>query len=78
MAGFLGHAGVEDHLEQQVSQFIPQILQVAALNGIGDLIGFFDRVGRYGAEVLLDIPGAAGLRVPEASHDREKAAQLFG
>ena len=42
----LGHPGMEDHLEQQIAEFVPQIGQIAALDGVHDLIGFLERVGR--------------------------------
>ena len=61
-AGFLGHVRVVDDLQQQVAELVAQIVQVAARDGVGDLVGFLDRVGRDGRKILLDVPGAAGLR----------------
>ena len=58
---FLGHARMEDHLQQQVAQLLLQVGEVAALDGVGDLVGFLDRVGGDGGEGLLQVPRAAGL-----------------
>ena len=58
-ASLLGHARMKDHLEQQVAQLLLQIAQVAALDGVGDLIGLLDGVGRDGGEGLFQVPGAA-------------------
>ena len=60
-AAFLGHAGVEHHLEQQVAQLVLQAVPVLFLDGAGDFVGFLDGVGRDGGEGLLDIPWAAAL-----------------
>jgi hypothetical protein len=40
------HTGVKNYLKQQIPEFIPQIRQIAALDGVDDLIGFLERVGR--------------------------------
>ena len=60
-AGLLGHAGMKDDLQQEVAELLAQILGVAALDGVGDLVGFFDRVGRDRGEGLLEVPGTAAL-----------------
>ena len=73
-AGFLGHAGVEHHLEQQVAQLVGERAHVVALDGLGHLVGFLDGVGRDGAEGLLHVPGATAVAVPESRHDPQ---QLF-
>jgi len=72
-ADFLGHAGMKHDLQQEVAQFLPQGNKVGLLDGIGHLIGFFDGVGRDGGEGLLDVPGAAPLRIAQAGHDRDEA-----
>ena len=48
----LSHAGVEDDLEQQVAELVLQRRQVVPLAGVCDLIGFLDRVGRDGREII--------------------------
>ena len=68
----LGKTGVIDNLKQQVTKLVLQIDQVAARNGIGNLLGFHARVGRDRREGLLEIPRAAGNRRPECFHDFNK------
>jgi hypothetical protein len=46
MTGLGCHLRMEHHLEQQVAQFVAQALHVAMVDGVGDLVGFFDGVGR--------------------------------
>ena len=72
-ARLLGHRAVIDHLQQQVAQLAAQILHRAALDRVGDLVGFLDRVGRDGLEALFDIPGAARFGIAQAAHDFQKA-----
>ncbi len=75
---FLRHPGVEDHLEEEVAQLVAQVGQVAPLDGVGHFIGLFDGVGGDGGEGLLQVPGAAVLRVAEAGHDVEELLQGQG
>ena len=63
----LGHAGVEGDLEEEVAEFFLERRHVAALDRVGDLVGFLDRVRRDGREILLDIPRAAVLAVAAAA-----------
>lgn len=58
----LGHAGVEHDLEQQVAELALEVGEIAALDGVGDLVGFLDGVGRDRREGLGDIPRAAVVR----------------
>jgi hypothetical protein len=69
---FLGHACVKDHLEQEISEFLAKAGHVAAGDGIGDFVGFLDRVGRDGGEILLDVPRAAGSRIAQTRHEVEE------
>ncbi|KAG1254598.1 hypothetical protein G6F68_010774 [Rhizopus microsporus] len=72
----LGHARMEYHLQQQVAQLVTEIVEVATVDRIGDLVGFLDGVRRDGREVLLQVPRAAALRIAQARHDRQQALQL--
>jgi len=69
--GFLGHPGMKDDLEQQVAELVLQRRLVPARNRIGDLVGFFDRVGCNRREILHAIPGTAALGIAQLSHDCE-------
>ena len=72
------HAGVEHDLEQQVAQLVAQVGEIAAGDGVGDLVGLFERVGRDGRKVLLQVPGAAGAGRPQRRHDLEQPADVAG
>jgi hypothetical protein len=48
----------EDDLEEHVAELVTQLLVVAALGGVGELVGLLDRVRDDRALVLLAIPGA--------------------
>src|SRR6185437_9633517 len=75
----LGHARMEHHLEEQITQLLAQLVRLAALHRIGHLVGLLERIGRDGAESLLAIPGAAPLRVAQPRHERqERAHRLAG
>ncbi len=76
MTGFFSHARVEHDLEQQIAKFSAQFVHVVAIDRVGDLIGFFDRVRRDRAEILREIPIAAVRRVAQAGHDPEEAVDL--
>ena len=77
-AGFLGHARVEDDLEQQVAKLSAQIVHVAAFDRIGDLIRFLDCIRRNDREILRRVPFAPGLRIAQACHDGEESVGLLG
>ena len=42
---------------------------VTALDGIGDLIGFFDGIWCQGFEILLKIPWTAAFGITQGPHD---------
>src|SRR6185437_767333 len=75
-AGLLGHAGMEDDLEQQVAEFILERRRIAALARFGHLIGLLDGVRRDGGEALLAIPRAAMLGIAQPRHDVEQTRQV--
>ena len=68
----LGHAGVERDLEQQIAELLAQIVEIAARDRVGDLIGLFERVGRDGREILLEVPRTAGAGRAQRRHDFQK------
>ncbi len=70
--GLAGHLGVVDDLQQQVAQLFLERRQVVALDGVGHLVGFLDRVRRDGPEGLVDVPGAAVLAVAQPGHDGQQ------
>ena len=72
----LGHASVEDDLQQKIAEFLTQIVDVVALDGIDHFERLLERVRRDGFEILLQIPGAARYRRPQGSHDIEQAGYV--
>ena len=74
----LRHTGVEDDLQQQIAKFVLKVGKIVARNGIRDLVGFFERIGCDGREVLLQIPRAAGLGRPQCRHDFDQPADVAG
>ena len=66
---FLCQLGMEHHLEQQIAEFGPEILRLTALDGISDLIGFFDGIWCQGFEILLKIPWTAAFGITQGPHD---------
>ena len=40
--GVLRDAGVKEHLEQHVAEFLAQLLGVATTNGVEQLVGFLE------------------------------------
>src|SRR5690606_8387992 len=64
----LRHARMIDDLQQQIAELFLEIGPVAALDGIGDLVRFLDRVRRDALESLFEIPRAARSRRPERCH----------
>ncbi len=57
--GFLGHLGEEDHLEEQVSEFLCQAVPILGIDRVHDFIRFFKKIRLDGLESLLAIPWAA-------------------
>ena len=74
MTGLMRHLRMKDHLEQQVPQFVLQMLHVAAFRGVGHLVCFLDGVGRDGRECLLPVPRAP-IGGAQALHDGEEFPQ---
>ena len=70
---FLGHAGVIDDLKQEIAQFIPEIVEIAAADRVRNLVGFLDGVGRDRRKILLEVPGAAGDGRAQRRHDLDQA-----
>ncbi len=71
-----GHLRVEDHLQQQVTELVLQVGEVAALDGLGHFVGFLDGVGRDTGEILLHVPRTAMLRIAQTRHDSEQGIEL--
>ena len=69
----LRHAGVIHHLQQEIAEFLAEIVEIAARDGIDHLIGLLDGVGRDRRKILLEVPGAAGDGRAQRCHDLDQA-----
>ena len=74
MAGLLGHPRLEDHLQQQVAEFLADLALVALLDRADDLVRLLDDVGleRFGG--LLAVPRAAVGRA-QPRHELDEARE---
>jgi DNA-binding FrmR family transcriptional regulator len=63
---------LKDDLEEEIPELIAKALEITARDRLIDLIRLFDRMWRNARKVLLEIPGTAAIRVPEASHDLQQ------
>lgn len=63
-----GHFGIEEHLQQQVTELFGKVWKVASLDCIKDLIGLFESVLPDGVEGLFLVPWAAAGGA-KARHD---------
>ncbi len=76
MPVFFCHAGVVNHLQEQVSQFLAKVRHVVLGDRIGNFVGFFQGVGRDRFERLFQIPGASGNGCPQGGHDFDKTGDV--
>ena len=72
----LGELGMEYHLQQKVSEFIPQFVEVAARDGISDLVGLLDSIGCDRREALREVPRAASVRISQSRHDGDQVGDV--
>ena len=67
---------MENDLQKQIAQFVLQTSQVVAHDRIGNLIGFLERIGRDGAEILLKVPRTSGARRAQRRHDFDQSGDV--
>ena len=72
------HAGVIDDLQQEIAQFLAEVIEIAARDRVGNLVGLLDRVGRDRRKVLLEVPRTAGDRRAQRRHDLDEAGNIAG
>jgi hypothetical protein len=65
---FFGHLSVEHHLEKQITEFVPQSVEIVARYGVSNLVRFFYGIGRDAREILFKIPGTTRFLVSKVSH----------
>ena len=59
-------------LEQQIAQFVFEIGQIPALDGIRDFVCLLDRIGRHTGEILFEIPRTARVGIAQSRHDLDE------
>ena len=69
VTGLGGHLRVEEDLEEKIAELILEVGPRAALDGVEDLVGLFERVSFDRVEGLLAVPRAA-IRGAQPCHDR--------
>src|SRR3954462_9329921 len=74
----LRHTGMKNDLQEKVAKLLAQIYEIAARNGVGDLVGFLNRIGRDGREILVEVPRTARPRSTEGRHDLKKMGNVAG
>ncbi|MNJ75031.1 hypothetical protein D3C77_720580 [compost metagenome] len=52
------------------------MVEIAGLDGIGHFVGLFQRMRHDAGVVLLQVPGAAVLRVAQAGHEVQQVGEL--
>ena len=72
----LRHAGVEHDLEQEIPELVAQVVEIAARNRVGDIVGLLDGVGGDGVEALLQVPRAAGAWRAQSRHDFDEPSDV--
>ena len=70
------HLGVEQDLQQQVAKLAGQLLPVAIVDRLQNLICFLDRLWFDGVEGLLAVPRAA-VRTAKTGHDCDRALETL-
>ena len=64
---------MKHHLEQEIAEFVAQIAEIAAGDGVGHFIGFLDGVRCDGRKILLEVPRAAAAGRSQRRHDLDQA-----
>src|SRR5271156_6804238 len=70
------HAGLEHDLQQEVPELFLEIGKIVARDGVSNLVGFLERVGRNRREILLQVPRATALGSPQRGHDLDEPADV--
>src|SRR5580692_267496 len=75
-SGLLGHARVKYHLKQQVTELVAQPIQVAASDGVRDLVRLLDRERGDRDKILLAIPRTAAFRIAQHSYQLQQRLEF--
>ena len=64
----LSHTGMKSNLKQQVTELVPESVEILASDRICDLVGLFNRIRGNAREILLPIPWAPRFSIPQLCH----------
>ena len=67
---------MKHNLQQQIPQFLSQIIDVSTRNRIGHLVSFLDGVGGNAREILRQVPRASGAGRAQRSHDLQEPGDI--
>ena len=70
----LGDAGVKKHLQQHISEFLAQLVGVAAVHRVEQLVGLLQQVAAQRVVRLLALPRARGAQLVHHAPPRRPAA----
>src|SRR3954447_8321936 len=74
----LSQTGMKNDLKEKVPKLFAQIHEVAACDGVGDLVGLLDCIGRDGREILFEVPRTTRPRSTQGRHDLKKMGNVAG
>ena len=72
-ASFTGHVRVKHDLKEKITELVAQITHVAPGNGVRHFVSLLDGVRSDAAEILLAVPGATVVGIPERDHDVQES-----
>ncbi len=64
---------MKHHLQQEIAEFVAQIVEIAARDRLGNFIGLLDGVGCDGREILFEVPRATAAGSSQRRHDLDQA-----
>ena len=70
MPALLGNAGLKNNLEEEIAQFSLEIPHIPERDGVGDLVGFLDRIRDDG------LSNVCAMSQPQPVPGRRKAAMI--
>src|SRR5258708_33511764 len=69
---------MEYDLEQEIAQFVAQVVESAPRKGADDLVSLLDGVRRDRFKGLLQVPGATSAGGAQRRHDLEQPGDVAG
>lgn len=73
---FVGYLCVEDYLQQQIVQFVFEVVQVIVVDCVGYFVGFFDGIWGNVGEVLLQVLWVFLCGIVQVCYDLQQVVQF--